>query len=315
MASRYFTQVDPDSVNAHGLALAMVGWNKRVLELGAADGHMTAAMAARNCRVTAVEYMADCAADLKAVAEEVVVGDLNDPTTLGSIAAQFEVILAGDVLEHLLNPRQVLIKMVDLLEPGGRIVISLPNVAHVDLRLALLEGRFDYGPWGLLDDTHVRFFTLKSIHEMVRSAGLTIVDLQRVRVPAFESELGVDRQAVPTNVLNRILSDPEAETYQFVFTAVKDDASGTIAQMAEDYRALKADYDDLVVARQVAEVQAAALQRRVRALESKVTVVRAQRDAARASIRTIPRRKVMRYSAPVRAVYGRYRKARRAPGE
>lgn len=314
MVSRYDAAVDPEnSNNAHSLALAMVGWNRRVLELGAASGHMTKAMVAQNCRVTAVEYEAESADHLKEVAEAVIVGDLNAPETVAALPGEFEVILAGDVLEHLIDPKRVLLQLVDLLAPGGRIVVSLPHVAHVDLRLALLQGRFDYGPWGLLDETHIRFFTLKSVREMVRSAGLSIVEMKRVRVPAFESELKVDRKSVPTNVLNEILADPEAETYQFVFTAIRSDgADGHVAELAGKLEALQTRYDDMFVARQAELTRSRALAKQVKKLEARVGQLTKDRDVSRKQLRALRRSRVLRYSAPARALVRRSRRALRA---
>ena len=84
-----------------------------------------------------------------------------------SWTAEYDVVLAGDVLEHLVRPHDVLCRAVRLLRPGGHVVISLPHVGHVDVRLALLQGEWKYRPWGLLDATHVRFFTLPTIKEML----------------------------------------------------------------------------------------------------------------------------------------------------
>jgi 2-polyprenyl-3-methyl-5-hydroxy-6-metoxy-1,4-benzoquinol methylase len=160
MPSRYEAAVDPAATNsAHAFMAQMVGGNKRVLELGAASGHMTRALCAQGCTVTAVEYDPEAARDLKGHAAEVIVGDLNSATVLDQLRPEFDVVLAGDVLEHLLDPQAVLDRVTRLLTPGGRVVVSLPHVGHVDVRLALLQGRWDYHPSGLLDATHIRFFT------------------------------------------------------------------------------------------------------------------------------------------------------------
>ncbi|MCW2524752.1 MAG: methyltransferase protein [Frankiales bacterium] len=244
MPSRYEATVDPEAANsAHGFMAQMVGSNKRVLELGAAGGHMTRALTAQGCTVTAVEYDAEAAIDLKAETSEVIVGDLNDLTLLDDLRPDYDVVLCGDVLEHLLDPQAVLDRVTRLLAPGGRVVVSLPHVGHVDVRLALLQGRWDYNSWGLLDATHIRFFTLKTIQEMVARAGLVIIDLRRVRAPAFETELRVDRASVPTAVLDAALQDPEAETYQFVFTAVKDDGNYQTTRLIESQVEVQSEVD------------------------------------------------------------------------
>ena len=74
----------------------------------------------------------------------------------------FDCILMGDVLEHLINPGDILEKFKKLLKKEGFFIISLPNIAHGSVKLNLLKNRFEYTENGLLDNTHVRFFTLKN---------------------------------------------------------------------------------------------------------------------------------------------------------
>ena len=298
MVSQYHVAIDPDAPNnAHAFMLRMVGWNKRVLELGAASGHMTAALGTQSCRVTAVEYDAEAAFGLKDVAEEVIVGDLNDTSVLHSLDGRFDAIVAGDVIEHLVRPQTVLDQMVDLLAPEGRIVISLPHVAHVDVRLSLLQGKFDYRDWGLLDSTHMRFFTFKTIQELVRKAGLAIVDLQRTRIPAFETELQVDRNSVSTAVLDEILRDPEAETYQFVFTAVREDAKVLVAELSAKYDKLVAEHEMVLNRSRAAEIKAADA-------TNQLEQQRAARLEAEDRVSALTNTKLFRYARAPRRMYG-----------
>ena len=234
MPSRYHQPVDPNRPNdAHAFALTLVGWNRRVLELGAASGHVTRALVDRRCTVTSIECDAQAAADLEGIAHEVIVGDLNDPHVFDTLTSDYDVVLAGDVLEHLLRPQDVLGQAVRLLRPGGQVVISLPHVGHIDVRLSLMRGQWNYRPWGLLDATHIRFFTLESIKQMLDQAGLTMTELRRVRTPAFETELGVERSTVASDLIEQLLADPEAETYQFVLAAAIDDGTHRLAHLAE----------------------------------------------------------------------------------
>jgi 2-polyprenyl-3-methyl-5-hydroxy-6-metoxy-1,4-benzoquinol methylase len=256
MPSRYHQRVDPLAPNnAHSFAVELVGCNRRVLELGAASGHVTAALVDRGCRVTAIELEPDSASALSEMAETVIVGDLNDPGLLDELEPEFDVVLAGDVLEHLMRPHDVLRRAARLLRPGGQAVVSLPHVGHADVRLALMQGTWDYNAWGLLDDTHTRFFTLKSIRRMVKEAGLVITELRRVRIPAFETELGLERDAVPTHVLALALQDPEAETYQFVFAAALDNGDHRVGRLAESKGELEREFDDLRIAHAVLEAE------------------------------------------------------------
>lgn len=250
MPSRYDQPVNPSAPNnSHAFALELVGWNRRVLELGAAAGHVTRALVAQRCRVTSIEYEEDAARDLEGVAEKVIVGDLNDPVVFAGLAPDFDVVLAGDVLEHLVRPTDVLCRAARLLRPGGQAVISLPHVGHADVRLSLMQGKWDYRPLGLLDDTHTRFFTLEGIRKLLTHSGLVLTELRRVRVPAFETELGVDRDSVPTDLVDVILSDPEAETYQFVFSATADNGDYRLRHAAERASALESEVQRLTVSR------------------------------------------------------------------
>ena len=87
---------------------------------------------------------------------------------------QFDVILFSDMLEHLTDPLDVLTRHCQLLAPGGQVLISLPNVAIWNVRLALLLGQFEYGDTGTLDRTHMRFFTRRSFRRFLSEAGLTV---------------------------------------------------------------------------------------------------------------------------------------------
>ncbi len=89
---------------------------------------------------------------------------------------KFDVIVMADVLEHLNHPTSVLNYFVEnYLNTNGEIIISLPNIANVSIRLSLLMGKFDYTDAGILDRTHLHFYTLKSAREFIQKSNLTIV--------------------------------------------------------------------------------------------------------------------------------------------
>lgn len=234
MASRYRVgRVDENlENNAHAHELRLIGPNQRVLELGAAAGDVTRALVKRGCKVTVVERDESNRDDLAEAAEVVVIGDLNDPATLDAIEGQFDTVLCGDVLEHLIDPQDVLTRAAHMLTPTGQVVASIPNIAHIDARLMLLEGRFDYMPLGLMDSTHIRFFTGKTIEEMVEAAGLVITKRLPVRVPPFGTELGPQPDRFPASLIEEILKDPDAQTYQFVFAAVPIEGALSGRQLA-----------------------------------------------------------------------------------
>jgi 2-polyprenyl-3-methyl-5-hydroxy-6-metoxy-1,4-benzoquinol methylase len=221
--SRYDAQIDVNEPNnTHAMLVKMAGEGVRILELGASSGYMTRVLKERGNHVTAVEVDEVAAAQLKEIADVTIVADLNDPEALAAVPGPFDVVLAGDVLEHLLDPEAVLKRAVATLDPDGAVVISVPNVTHIDLRLALFQGRFEYQPTGLLDETHVRFYTYESLLELLAASGLIVAEIERSTVAAFESEIEVDRDLVTDEVLAEALRVPEAETYQFIVRAVID---------------------------------------------------------------------------------------------
>jgi hypothetical protein len=99
------------------------------------------------------------------------------------VPGPYEAIVYGDVLEHLSDPLGVLLKLDQALTPGGVVVISVPNVAHVWVRLSLLVGRFDYVSRGILDRSHLRFFTRRTLLDLVGAAGLEVTELSVTPAP------------------------------------------------------------------------------------------------------------------------------------
>ncbi|MGO8859305.1 MAG: class I SAM-dependent methyltransferase [Acidimicrobiales bacterium] len=235
MAFVYDMPVDPEAENnTHAYSLALVGYNKSVLELGCATGYVTKAMADRGCKVVGIELDPAAAAVAGTSAERVLVGDIDRGGVWDQIDDEsFDVVLCGDILEHLRDPLGALRSAVRKLKPDGYVVTSLPNVAHGDVRMLLLGGAFRYREVGLLDRTHLRFFTHETIRELLRDAGLLVVDTKRVVVPLFGTELEVERDGVPQAMIDGILSDPEAETYQFVMKSVRDNGSQAVADLAD----------------------------------------------------------------------------------
>jgi len=165
---------------SHRLVLDAVPADARVLDVGCATGYLAAELARRGCTVVGVEYDPVAAQQARAACREVVVGDLEDARTRAEVeravagAGGVDTIICADVLEHLRDPWTVLSWLRTVLDPGGRAVISVPNIAHWTARRALLRGRFDYADFGLFDRTHLRFFTRASAAELARRAGFAV---------------------------------------------------------------------------------------------------------------------------------------------
>lgn len=234
MSAIYEFPIDLDSDNTHSFKLSMIGYNKSVLEVGCSTGYFTKILAERGCSVVGIEIDGDAARTAEQWADRVIVGNIDDGVVWDEVKDEsFDVVVLGDVLEHLRDPLGSLRQAARKLKPSGSVVTSLPNVAHGDVRIGLMRGQFEYRPTGLLDRTHLRFFTLDSIRDLLKEAGLVVVDTRRAIVPLFQTEVGVQREDVSDATLDELLADPEVEVYQYVMQSVFDDGTHLLAGLAD----------------------------------------------------------------------------------
>lgn len=227
-APRYdFDAIDLDSGSVHADVVRLVGGARRVLELGPATGYMTRVLEAQGARVVGIEIDPQMAERAAPHCERMIVGDLD---TLDIEAAlgddRFDAIVAADVLEHLKDPLATLERLRPFLAPDGCFVISVPNVAHGSVRLALLSGRFEYRDIGLLDATHLRFFTRETLEQLLDDAELGLAELRRHELNLDASEVPFEADAVPAELREALERDPDARTYQYVVKAIPMERAG-----------------------------------------------------------------------------------------
>jgi len=169
----YQGKFDPlklEPTNIDRLSTALVPRNSKVLELGCATGFMSQYFRRHlNCQVTGV--------DINPSVKPTIIGDLEDKQTQNQIklAAPYDVVFASAIIEHLKDPEALLQLIKAVLKPQGQLIITAPNVAHWRLRLKLLRGHWDYEDYGLLDKTHLRFFTYFSFQKLIQAAGFKII--------------------------------------------------------------------------------------------------------------------------------------------
>ncbi len=171
-------------------ALDLIEPKTEVLDVGCACGDFgDLLLKRRQCIVTGLEYSSDSlnVARAKGVYRELFLTDLENLSSDSSSWQnyQYEYIALLDVLEHLKRPAEVLVQLTRHLALGGGMVISLPNIAHGSIKAGLLVDNFTYTATGIMDETHVRFFTWKSIAEMLAGAGLEIDDARVVLSSRF----------------------------------------------------------------------------------------------------------------------------------
>lgn len=240
--SKYGIELDLEKQagSSHALLAEFVGANKRVLDVGCDVGYLGEALAARGNKVWGFEVNEKTARVARERLIDCAVGDL-EQTDLTSVfePGSFDVVIFGDVLEHLRDPLAVLRGSRRLVAPGGSVLVSTPNVAHGDVRLALLRGQFRYTKLGILDETHTRFFTAESLQTFAHDAGFVLADLRRTRAELFSTEVGVSEEDFDPALVAQLRDDPEATTYQFVARLVPDDATTLVTEQAMEVDELR----------------------------------------------------------------------------
>lgn len=146
-----------------------------VLDAGSGSGELTRYLASvKKCAVTSVEIDPSLAQQAVPYAQRVVVGDIFQALNNELAGETYDYIVFADVIEHLSAPWEVLELARGALREDGCVLCSVPNIANYRIRKDLLLGRFDYQPYGILDRTHLRFFTAKTIRELFLDSGYGI---------------------------------------------------------------------------------------------------------------------------------------------
>ena len=162
----------------------------RVLDVGCGSGGTAAGLRAAGATdIVGIEVVAEAAEAARRVLDEVHLATVEE--AIDDLEGTFDTMLCLDVLEHLVNPHDVLARLRRLASPGGTLQVSVPNARHLSLvRDLLFRGTFGYTEWGHRDRTHLRWFTRRDLIEDVTGAGWAVV---RTSVPPLGRSAGVHR--------------------------------------------------------------------------------------------------------------------------
>lgn len=189
-ASDYFSNTRTD------IEPALPSFSESVLEIGCGTGATLAWLKTSGyCNfTTGIELVAQQAKSAEKVVDRIIQGSI-ETVDFASWTERFDLILCLDVLEHLYDPWALIDRLSRLLKPGGRLVASIPNIRHISVLVPLLfQGTWTYSERGILDKTHLRFFTKKSAIHLMTCGGLKMVCVK---------ELGLQSKSIST-VLNKL---------------------------------------------------------------------------------------------------------------
>jgi SAM-dependent methyltransferase len=174
-AIRYAKRTIWDAFDRNRIFVEEASKYKAVLETGCSTGFLSRVISANGSRVVGIELDKEAAEVATQHCQRVLSCNLNSPTWVQEVGERFDLVTFGDVLEHLTDPLAVLRQTQEILNPRGRVLICLPNIAHWTIRAKLLVGNFGYESTGILDFTHMRFFTVESAGEFIAEAGYRLV--------------------------------------------------------------------------------------------------------------------------------------------
>ena len=199
----------------------MVTPGSRVLDLGTGSGALGKHLRDHaGCSVDGVTINEQEAAIARPHYRRIEIADLEREDWSSAFSGeQYDFIVCADVLEHLRRPETTLKACRTLLAPAGQVLISVPNAAYSGLVAELLNGDFTYRDEGLLDRTHLRFFTRRSLLQFLQAEGWSVGTVEAVERPLTESEFKLAFDRLPPAVARYLLAVPDAGTYQLVVSA------------------------------------------------------------------------------------------------
>lgn len=178
----YFLKLDPWSSHSKILDwLRLVPSLQKVVEVGIAEGILGKLDHNRNYQLIGVEINEAWANQAKSYYNQIIIGDIQSLDD--NLFKDSDCVILADVLEHLPNPQSTLNRVCNSIPVGSSIILSVPNVANIWVRLNLFFGKFNYTERGVLDKTHLRFFTRSTFLQMINQANLDLVELNYTPIP------------------------------------------------------------------------------------------------------------------------------------
>lgn len=224
---RYQAVIDPSNKNnSHSLTIDFIAeaagdTSFEILDVGCSAGYLGEYLRAQGHHVTGIDITPEAIEKAAEFLNEAHCMKVEDYFAANP-ERKFDVVIFGDVLEHVTNAEEVLRLTTRALKPRGRVIASIPNVAHLAVRAMLLEGRWEYADLGLLDRDHVRFFTRSSIHKLFEDSGYDVNDIRstNLSVETVDEMCGMRLNPAMVKIAKKTAADSESSTvFQYIVMA------------------------------------------------------------------------------------------------
>lgn len=221
---KYDFQLDLDWNTSTGKIVAAVKPGSRVLEFGPGNGRISHYLIEeKNCQVAIVEYDEELFKHVMQFVQDGYLGNIEDYQWVEHFTGQdFDYILFGDVLEHLLNPEKALAAVIPFLRPDGQILITYPNLSHNSVLIDLFNNKLTWREFGLLDRTHKSFYTTEGFEKWFTSIGLYIAVEDYTFAPVGNIEIDAKYEDLPLPAQLPFRRRPFGEVYQYFFALTKN---------------------------------------------------------------------------------------------
>ena len=218
MNNKYDNEFYKDIKYSVSIILNYIKPESTILEFGPGNGELTKYLKEEyNCSMYTVEIDEELHKISKQYAVDSICCDADGLQWASKFKdIKFDYVIFADVLEHLRNPQRVLSNAAALLNQTGSVLFSIPNIAHSDIILNLINNDFTYTEEGLLDKTHIHFFTYNSIIDMFNNTGLKNIEIDKVVKQTGFTEVNIPVDLLPKEIVEAVIHKEYGDVYQFV---------------------------------------------------------------------------------------------------
>lgn len=174
MKSFKYTTLNTRPYEAHAIIYSIINKGTTLLDIGSATGYFAKVLKQKKCIVWGIELDSQAANKSQKYLKHVFTGNIDNLETFRLPHGFFDYILLMDIIEHITNTEGILPRLKQYLKTEGKIIISTPNIAHISIRLNLLFGNFNYTKIGILDESHVHFYTKKTLNNLLKKSNYSI---------------------------------------------------------------------------------------------------------------------------------------------